>query len=132
MGRFLTPDPYKANNDKSDESPDDPYQASTEGPGDPSNPQSWNRYAYVEGDPVNFYDPTGEFAACPPGTHAENNTCVPDSNSDKLPTQSQPKPKQGTGEHQAGWVPEGGGGWGLMGQGANILRSAGDRASHDL
>ncbi|MBZ5585797.1 MAG: RHS repeat-associated core domain-containing protein [Acidobacteriia bacterium] len=32
--------------------------------GDPSNPQSLNRYAYVMGDPVNFNDPLG---LCPPG-----------------------------------------------------------------
>lgn len=37
--RFLTPDPS--------------------GPGDPSDPASWNMYAYVEGDPVNFNDPQG-------------------------------------------------------------------------
>jgi RHS repeat-associated protein len=39
-GRFLTPDPYRAS-------------AAL------SNPQSWNRYAYVENDPVNFADPRG-------------------------------------------------------------------------
>jgi hypothetical protein len=33
----------------------DPYQAS----GGPSAPQSWNRYAYTAGDPVNRLDPTG-------------------------------------------------------------------------
>jgi len=33
----------------------DPYQAS----GGPSNPHSWNRYAYVTGDPVNKFDPSG-------------------------------------------------------------------------
>jgi RHS repeat-associated protein len=33
----------------------DPYQASA----GPSDPGSWNRYAYVEGDPVNAYDPRG-------------------------------------------------------------------------
>ena len=37
-GRFLTPDAA---------------------PAVPSNPQSWNRYSYVWGDPVNFYDPAG-------------------------------------------------------------------------
>jgi RHS repeat-associated protein len=40
FGRFLTPDPYMAS-------------------GGPADPQSWNRYAYVEGDPVNFNDPRG-------------------------------------------------------------------------
>jgi RHS repeat-associated protein len=43
FGRFMTPDPYKAGT----------------GSGDSHNPQSWNRYAYVVGDPVNFYDPRG-------------------------------------------------------------------------
>ena len=39
-GRFMTPDP----------------SSSSAGP---SNPQSWNRYAYTSGDPVNFHDPGG-------------------------------------------------------------------------
>ena len=39
-GRFLTSDPYRAS-------------------GGPSDPGSWNRYAYVQGDPVNFVDPRG-------------------------------------------------------------------------
>ena len=42
--RFMTPDPY---------------QGTSGGPGDPDNPQSWNRYAYTEADPVNFNDPSG-------------------------------------------------------------------------
>jgi RHS repeat-associated protein len=51
-GRFLTPDPYVSNDAL-------------------RNPQSWNRYSYVENDPVNFLDPTGlerssieEFMGC--------------------------------------------------------------------
>jgi RHS repeat-associated protein len=44
VGRFLSPDPYRGN---------------TGGPGDPANPQSWNRYAYVQNDPVNLVDPPG-------------------------------------------------------------------------
>ncbi|MFN7173083.1 MAG: RHS repeat-associated core domain-containing protein [Fimbriimonadaceae bacterium] len=39
-GRFLTPDPYQAS-------------------GGAAEPQTWNRYIYVVGDPVNLYDPTG-------------------------------------------------------------------------
>jgi len=39
-GRFTSPDPYHA----------------SAGPGDPG---SWNRYAYVQGDPVNFRDRKG-------------------------------------------------------------------------
>jgi RHS repeat-associated protein len=39
----------------------DPYQAS----GGAADPGSWNRYAYVGGDPVNFYDPPGLFMAVP-------------------------------------------------------------------
>jgi RHS repeat-associated protein len=46
-GRFLTPDPYQAS-------------------GGPADPGSWNRYAYVGGDPVNLGDRLGLFAE-PPG-----------------------------------------------------------------
>jgi RHS repeat-associated protein len=42
-GRFLTPDPYLAS-------------------GGAGEPGSWNRYAYVGGDPVNYFDPSGEIA----------------------------------------------------------------------
>lgn len=52
-GRFMTPDPYMAS-------------------GGPANPASWNRYAYVGGDPVNLFDPYG-LATCPAGSY---NTCV--------------------------------------------------------
>jgi RHS repeat-associated protein len=40
-GRFLTPDPYTAS-------------------AGPSNPGSWNRYAYVGGDPIKYIDPSGQ------------------------------------------------------------------------
>jgi RHS repeat-associated protein len=43
-GRFNTPDQYVATGG---------------GTGDPDTPGSWNRYAYVIGDPVNFSDPNG-------------------------------------------------------------------------
>ena len=42
-GRFLTPDPGGIST------------------ADPRNPGSWNRYAYVAGDPINFFDPTGTY-----------------------------------------------------------------------
>jgi RHS repeat-associated protein len=47
-GRFLSPDPYA-------------------GSSDPSNPQSWNLYPYVGGDPVNSSDPSGLFGLPPYG-----------------------------------------------------------------
>jgi RHS repeat-associated protein len=34
---------------------------------DPNAPQSWNRYSYALGDPVNGNDPTGEDTQCGPG-----------------------------------------------------------------
>jgi len=40
LGRFMTPDPYVAS-------------------GGAASPKSWNRYGYVEGDPVNHRDPRG-------------------------------------------------------------------------
>jgi RHS repeat-associated protein len=44
LGRFLTPDPYSA---------------TVTSPSDPSSPVSWNRYAYIDGDPANQSDSTG-------------------------------------------------------------------------
>ncbi|MCC7497811.1 MAG: hypothetical protein IT160_09550 [Bryobacterales bacterium] len=51
-GRFLTPDPYMAS-------------------GGVADPGSWNRYAYTQGDPVNYTDPSGLYlsvAGLPPAT----------------------------------------------------------------
>jgi RHS repeat-associated protein len=42
----------------------DPYQATASEGNNPANPQSWNRYAYVLNDPVNFNDPAGLDASC--------------------------------------------------------------------
>jgi hypothetical protein len=38
----------------------DPYKANDSG-ADPNVPQSWNRYAYAQNDPVNFLDPSGQY-----------------------------------------------------------------------
>lgn len=40
VGRFMSPDPYRAS-------------------GGPTDPGSWNRYSYTPGDPVNRFDPVG-------------------------------------------------------------------------
>jgi len=45
-GRFMTADRYKG----------------SAGPGDPG---SWNRFGYVQGDPVNWRDPRGRYMAAP-------------------------------------------------------------------
>jgi RHS repeat-associated protein len=39
----------------------DPYMAAKHGANSPSKPGSWNRYSYVQGDPVNAKDPRGLF-----------------------------------------------------------------------
>jgi RHS repeat-associated protein len=41
----------------------DQYQALASGANDPNTPLSWNKYAYVGGDPVNRYDPSGQMWA---------------------------------------------------------------------
>jgi RHS repeat-associated protein len=43
LGRFTSPDPYKAS-------------------GGPADPQSWNKYSYVQGDPINYSDGSGLLA----------------------------------------------------------------------
>ena len=48
LGRFMSPDPENAG-------------------ADPSNPQSWNMYSYVQNNPLNLTDPTG-MGSCNPNT----------------------------------------------------------------
>jgi len=45
-----------------------------------ANPGSLNRYAYVNGDPVNFNDPSGLVGHCPAGMHTDSTGmgCEPD------------------------------------------------------
>ncbi|MBK9169629.1 MAG: RHS repeat-associated core domain-containing protein [Bryobacterales bacterium] len=78
MGRFLTADPYLAS-------------------GGPAEPGSWNRYAYVKADPVNYHDPTGLVEQCPDGTRTgpDGRSCV----AVELPTM--PSHRGG-----GGWGPE--------------------------
>jgi RHS repeat-associated protein len=39
----------------------DPYQSTKGGSGEPSDPGSWNRYSYTQGNPIQFADPSGLF-----------------------------------------------------------------------
>jgi RHS repeat-associated protein len=55
MGRFITPDPSE--------------------PGDPADPQSWNYYSYVLGDPINYNDPEGLDISIPITT-TDHPTCL--------------------------------------------------------
>jgi RHS repeat-associated protein len=59
-GRFLTPDPHK----------------NSAGPADPG---SWNRYAYVGGDPINYKDPTGRDYCDPDDKDCDNSCYINDS-----------------------------------------------------
>jgi RHS repeat-associated protein len=67
-GRFLSPDPYQAS-------------------AGPSDPGSWNRYAYVTGDPINYNDPAGL-----QGCKLENGEPCP-------PAQPPPPPVELPGSH---------------------------------
>lgn len=60
----------------------DPYRATIASVNNPSNPQSWNRYAYVLGDPVNMNDRRGldgQLASQDPGwcdANPDDGSCV--------------------------------------------------------
>ena len=61
-GRFLTPDPYRNSARATD-------------------PRTWNRYAYTNGDPVNFKDPTGLGRGFVPVCDPNDPTCGDDGDS---------------------------------------------------
>ena len=73
-GRFNTPDPYQA----------------SAGAGDPG---SWNRYSYVQGDPVNFIDPQGRFLCNPDYCNADTPLVGPDDNAAVPGRVIPPKPR---------------------------------------
>ena len=56
---------------------------------DPSDPQTWNFYAYVRNNPTTYIDPLGLLENCPNGV-IKNNECIQatpseDDNDDGLP-----------------------------------------------
>jgi RHS repeat-associated protein len=70
LARFMSPDPYNAGVDI-------------------TNPQSWNAYAYVLGNPLNGTDPSGrDKIDCGNGNLAD--ACVTDSSPDPVSTSSSP------------------------------------------
>jgi RHS repeat-associated protein len=69
FGRFMTPDPYRA---------------TATSPSSPQDPQSWNRYAYVGGDPINFLDRRG-LQRQAPGDCGDQSCSSPDDDGDQEP-----------------------------------------------
>jgi RHS repeat-associated protein len=63
--------------------------------GDPSNPQSWNRYSYVLNDPINLNDPEGEYC---------NYLTDDGSGSESIDTDST---DQECSDNGGSWVPDG-------------------------
>jgi len=92
-GRFLTPDPYVAS-------------ASL------TNPQSWNRYPYVENDPVNYHDPGGllrwvptPFPRLPETTNTTTVVRTREGDILNQPGDGVPDAEETEGEESDGWDP---------------------------
>ena len=80
-GRFMSPDPYQASSGA-------------------DNPGSWNRYAYAESDPLNFYDPSGRFIEAAKNSQEPDPYPDPDPDGPRpLPLPRRPLP---TGDTQSG------------------------------
>ena len=75
VGRFGSADPYQANS----------YLV---------NPQSWNRYSYVENDPIHNVDPLGLVASYPGGMDSCCSTEHPEGCGDGESEPTEPKPKK--------------------------------------
>jgi RHS repeat-associated protein len=133
-GRFTTPDPYGEYFDR-------------------KNPISFNRYAYVMGDPVNKNDPTGLDTVCisyaaedgkgelcydtPPGA----NGVATDSNGNQvgvavegtsITVTDSVDPATGMPSDPGNQEASQSTGWGYMGQAGQILATAGNQAGHDM
>lgn len=85
-GRFMTPDPYTNSGRLTD-------------------PQSWNRYAYTRGDPVNRIDPIGD-EDCTPSEGSD--FCVTGTSTgedDGVPPDADYDPANGPGGELEFWAP---------------------------
>lgn len=63
--------------------------ANNSGSGDPAEPASWNRYAYVIGDPINYIDSSGQFYG-PAGPDPDP---TPSPSPDPSPRRDRPEPE---------------------------------------
>jgi choice-of-anchor A domain-containing protein/RHS repeat-associated protein len=90
VARFVTADPFVTN---------------------PGRPQGWNRYAYVENNPLNFTDPSGFSVSGPLGPPppplggGEPKAGTPPTPPPQPPQPQQPQQPSSQGEHQSTYTP---------------------------